>query len=147
MIVYEFKIRIGEDTTFFIIIHGKIIIDRMRDFAERNLNRRQILHDFDVELEDDKKFIDPQKRQNIYLIFKEAITNIVKHSDATHIDIVFTEQKNQLHLVIHDNGSKSQNVTSSDGLGLSNIQMRATQLGGSLTATYQEGFNVALMLG
>lgn len=123
------------------------LIDRMRDFAERNLNRRQISHDFTVELEDGKKFIDPQKRQNIYLIFKEAITNIVKHSDAAHVKIVFSEHKNQLHLLIYDNGSQPQNITASDGLGLSNMQMRASQLGGRLTAGYEKGFKVELKLG
>jgi signal transduction histidine kinase len=122
------------------------LIDRMRDFAERNLNRKQISHDFTVELEDGKKFIDPQKRQNLYLIFKEAITNIVKHSDATHVTIVFSEQKKQLHLMIHDNGSQLQNLTPSDGLGLSNMQMRATQLGGRLKTTYEAGFKVELTL-
>lgn len=123
------------------------LIDRMRDFAERSLNRRHITHDFTLDMEDTRKFIDPQKRQNIYLIFKEAIINIVKHSDATHVDIVFSEQRNQLHLLIHDNGSQLQNGTSSDGLGLSNMQMRAAQLGGHLTAGYEEGFKVELTLG
>jgi ligand-binding sensor domain-containing protein/signal transduction histidine kinase len=123
------------------------LIDRMRDFAERNLNRRHITHDFKAEPEDGKKFIDPQKRQNIYLIFKEAITNIVKHSDAGYVHIVFSEQKNQLYLLIHDNGSKVKNTMSSDGLGLSNMQMRAAQLGGQLTARYDNGFKVELRLG
>ena len=123
------------------------LIDRMRDFVERNLNRKQISHDFNVEMEDGKKFIDPQKRQNIYLILKEAITNIVKHSDATHVNIVFSKQKNHLHLLIHDNGSQLQTPTYSDGLGLSNMHMRASQLGGRLTAMYEKGFKVELILG
>lgn len=105
------------------------------------------MHGFTLDMGDTRKFIDPQKRQNIYPIFKEAITNIVKHSDATHVDIVFSEQRNQLHLVIRDNGSQLQSVTLSDGLGLSNMQMRATQLGGHLTANYEAGFKVELILG
>ena len=60
------------------------LIDRMRAFAEKNLNLKQITHDFEVTVDDARRFIDPQKRQNIYLIFKEAISNICKHSDATH---------------------------------------------------------------
>ncbi|MFN8347779.1 MAG: two-component regulator propeller domain-containing protein [Spirosomataceae bacterium] len=123
------------------------LIDRMRDFAERNLNRKHISHDFKVEVEDGKKFIDPQRRQHIYLIFKEAITNIIKHSDASHVQIVFSEQKNRIRLLIHDNGSPPKTETSSDGLGLSNMHMRAAQLGGPLTATYENGFKVELRLG
>ncbi len=123
------------------------LIDRMRAFAEKSLNRKQITHDFIIDIDDARKFIDPQRRQNIYLIFKEAITNIVKHSDATHVAILFTEQKNRLHLLIHDNGSQSPTATSSDGLGLSNMQMRASQLDAILTATYDKGFKVELKLG
>ena len=78
---------------------------------------------------------------------KEAITNIVKHSDVVHVKIVFSEQKNHLHLLIHDNGAQPQNGTLSDGLDLSNMQMRAAQLGGRLTAGYEEGFKVELKLG
>ena len=122
------------------------LIDRMRAFAERNLNRKQISHDFQIEIDDPKKFIDPQKRQNIYLIFKEAITNICKHSDATHVVIQFIEQNKQLQLLIHDNGSNQISVNSG-GLGLSNMTMRATQLGGRLTTNYQDGFKVKLVVG
>jgi ligand-binding sensor domain-containing protein/two-component sensor histidine kinase len=123
------------------------LIDRMRAFAEQNLNRKQISHEFKVEVEDGKKFIDPQKRQNIYLIFKEAITNIVKHSDATQVNIVFSEQKNYLRLLIHDNGTLPPlSSTSSDGLGLSNMKMRTQQLNGQLIVEYQNGFKVELLL-
>lgn len=121
------------------------LIDRMRAFAERNLNRKQISHDFQIEIDDTKRFIDPQKRQNIYLIFKEAITNICKHSDATHVAIHLSEDKKRLRLLIHDNGS-DQKTANSDGLGLSNMAMRATQLGGKLTTTYQDGFKVELVV-
>ena len=55
-----------------------------------------------------RRFIDPEKRQNVYLIFKEAITNIMKHSDASHVQILFSQEKNKLSLIIHDNGSAKE---------------------------------------
>lgn len=119
------------------------LIDRMRVFAERNLNLKQITHEFEIEIDDARKFIDPQKRQNVYLIFKEAITNLCKHADATHVVIRFTQEKAQLCLLIHDNGSP-KNLVNSDGLGLQNMKMRAAQLGGTLVANYEDGFKVEL---
>ncbi|MBD2705690.1 hypothetical protein IC229_34095 [Spirosoma sp. BT702] len=121
------------------------LIDRMRAFAERNLNRKRIIHEFDIAIDDARKFIDPQKRQNIYLIFKEAITNIDKHSDATHVRIVFRESNRNLYLLIHDNGT-SKKVASTDGLGLPNMQMRATRIGGILRVTNENGFKIELTL-
>ncbi|GGD82382.1 hypothetical protein GCM10011514_53040 [Emticicia aquatilis] len=121
------------------------LIDRMRAFAEKNLNMKHIKHTFKVEVEDSKKFIDPEKRQNIYLIFKEAITNICKHSDAKNVNIVFKQEKNTLYLLIHDDGSKKE-IINDDGLGLSNMQMRAKNLGAILNVFYDDGFMVELAI-
>lgn len=123
------------------------LIDRMRAVAEKTLNRKQITHNFEIAIDDARKFIDPQKRQHIYLLFKEAITNIGKHSDATHVTIHFRQGKNGLHLLIHDNGSGLPTTVNSDGLGLRNMHMRAAQLGGTVVAHYENGFKVELTLG
>ncbi|HOY17439.1 MAG TPA: hypothetical protein PLC89_09105, partial [Haliscomenobacter sp.] len=94
---------------------------------------------------DGKKFINPEKRQNIYLIFKEAITNILKHSDATQVNIIFEQEKGHLRLVVQDNGMVSTQKPS-DGSGMSNMAMRAKNMGGSLYAVYENGFRVELNL-
>lgn len=122
------------------------LLDRMQAFAEKNLGTKNITYHFERNNLAGKKFIDPEKRQNIYLIFKEAITNILKHSDATQVDIAFGQEKNQLRLRIQDNGT-GQNQAPSDGLGLSNMEMRAKQMGGSLEAGLNEaGFRVELVI-
>jgi ligand-binding sensor domain-containing protein/two-component sensor histidine kinase len=123
------------------------LIDRMRAFAEKNLNLRQITHDFEVSVDDPRQFIDPQTRQNVYLIFREAISNSCKHSDATHVSIRFRQSKGGLDLLIHDNGSDKQTTVNSDGLGLRNMQLRAAQMGGTCVALYENGFKVELILG
>ncbi|WP_435355992.1 ligand-binding sensor domain-containing protein [Emticicia sp. SJ17W-69] len=121
------------------------LIDRMRAFAEKNLNMKQIKHIFKVEVEDSKKFINPEKRQNVYLILKEAIINICKHSDAKNVTIVFRQEKNSLYLLIHDDGSK-KNTINSDGLGLNNMKMRAKNIGATLNIFYENGFSVELSI-
>lgn len=121
------------------------LVDRMRDFAEKNLALKNMTHEFSVLDIDTKKFIDPEKRQAIYLIFKEAITNITKHSNGKHVVIRFTQDKNRLLLLVHDNG-KEQPASSSDGLGMSNMKMRAEKIGGALTTKYDEGFWVELVV-
>lgn len=121
------------------------LIDRMRDFAEKNLAMKNITHEFIISDIDTKKFINPEKRQTIYLIFKEAITNIIKHCDGKHVTITFAYTKNNLHLTIHDNGTEKANHNS-DGLGLSNMKMRAEKIGGTLTTKYENGFAVELIV-
>ncbi|MEP6676387.1 MAG: histidine kinase [Ferruginibacter sp.] len=117
------------------------LVDRMRAFAEKNLAMKNISHEFIFDNIDTKKFIDPEKRQAIYLIFKETITNIIKHSDAGQVIIQFSEDKDGLLLRVSDNGSKKP-TSYSDGLGLSNMKMRAEKIGGTLSTKYKEGFVV-----
>ncbi|RYU94411.1 sensor histidine kinase [Emticicia agri] len=119
------------------------LIDRMRVFAERSLNMKQIKHTFKVEIEDSKKFINPEKRQNIYLILKEAITNICKHSDARNVEILFRQKKNDFYLLIYDDGS-AQKKPNSDGLGMNNMRMRAKNINANLRISYGNGYKVEL---
>lgn len=121
------------------------LIDRMRDFAEKNLAAKNMTHEFIIAAADTKKFINPDMRQAIYLIFKEAITNIIKHSDGKHVVIHFTEERNKTTLRIADNGT-SQPTSFSDGLGLSNMKMRAEKIGGTLVTKYENGFVVELQV-
>lgn len=121
------------------------LIDRMRDFAEKNLAMKKITHEFIMADIDTKRFINPEKRQAIYLIFKEAITNIIKHCNGNHVMIKFFALKNGLQLTIQDNGDCTETFKS-DGLGLSNMKMRAEKIGGTLTAKFDEGFRVELIV-
>ena len=119
------------------------LIDRMRAFAERNLALKNFTHEFIVTEVDTKKFIDPEKRQAIYLIFKEAITNIVKHSKGNHVLIGLYMDKAGLHLTVKDNGDAHAQINS-DGLGISNMTMRAEKIGGKLYIRREEGYEVQL---
>jgi signal transduction histidine kinase len=121
------------------------LVDRMRAFAEKNLALKNITHEFIITDIDTKKFIDPEKRQTVYLIFKEAITNITKHCNGDHVAITFTHTKNKLRLTLHDNGTEKENCNS-DGLGLSNMKMRAEKIGGRLITKYENGFVLELVL-
>jgi signal transduction histidine kinase len=121
------------------------LVDRMRDFAEKNLPLKKMTHEFIIENLEAKKFIDPEKRQAIYLIFKEAITNIIKHSNGSNVMIQFSSEKNKTALTIKDNGSH-QAISNSDGLGMINMKMRAEKIGGTFTAKYDDGFTVALVI-
>lgn len=119
------------------------LIDRMRAFTEKNLNLKHIKHTFKIEIEDPKKFIDPEKRQNIYLILKEAITNICKHSDASQVKILLRNQNSHFYLVIQDDGKKPSK-SNSDGTGLINMQMRAKRIGAVLSIDKSNGFRITL---
>ncbi|MCA9408338.1 MAG: PAS domain-containing protein [Candidatus Omnitrophica bacterium] len=72
---------------------------------------------------------------NIYRIVQEALTNIIKHANATKVDIYVDIEEDELRLTIKDNGQGLMlNSREKDnyGIGLASMKERATLLGGEL---------------
>jgi signal transduction histidine kinase len=67
-----------------------------------------------------------------YRIAAEALTNVVRHSDAKLASVRLTTDDGTLKMVITDDGSS--NGPWSPGLGLTSVQLRASEVGGSCEA-------------
>ena len=102
-----------------------LLVSRMRDDAARLL--RELQYSFVAPHELPAK-IDLTLKRNIFLIYKEALHNVVKHSGATHVEINVALQDGSLDLRIHDNGKGFDPVTVSAGNGLDSIKERARQI-------------------
>lgn len=90
--------------------------------------------------------INQDHRQHVFLIFKEAVTNIMKHSNATHVFVSITKEKNNLKLTIKDNGTKITNKSRTlNGNGIKNMKLRAEKIKGKIQFTYSKGFTVELL--
>jgi signal transduction histidine kinase/ligand-binding sensor domain-containing protein len=83
-------------------------------------------------------------RQNVYLIFKEAINNIVKHSNATHVQIDLVKEHGIFSMRIADNGKGIDKGKHSSGQGLNNMHMRAKRLNATLDITSVHGVTILL---
>jgi len=69
----------------------------------------------------------------IYRILQEALTNVVRHAHATHVDIIIESQEEKLCVIIEDNGVGFDPTTSRlNHLGLIGMNERALMLGGSI---------------
>jgi len=70
---------------------------------------------------------------NLIKIHKEALTNIIKHSQAKSIAIILKVAGLQLQLTIKDDGiGCKSNRSTPGGRGLSNMKRRAERLGGKM---------------
>ncbi|NHM26532.1 PAS domain-containing protein [Desulfofundulus sp. TPOSR] len=79
-----------------------------------------------------------EKEILIYRIVQEALTNVARHSQATEVDIHFTETNDNLQIEILDNGGM-QETTPVPGKGLWGMKERARLLGGDLVYGFMEG--------
>jgi ligand-binding sensor domain-containing protein/signal transduction histidine kinase len=121
------------------------LILRMKDFAFEALQAQHIEIDFIEKDLNHDKVLDPIFKQNLYLIFKEAITNIIKHADATKVQVQLMNENNHFRLSVHDNG-KGILHTNEKGNGLLNMQRRAKTLGSKLTIEFDHGTRVSLKI-
>jgi len=78
-------------------------------------------------------------RQNVFLLFKEAVTNVAKHAQATQVEIHLHEAAGRWQLSIQDNGVGFSLDGDFPGHGLRNLRQRAGKIGGEVTITSQPG--------
>jgi len=91
-------------------------------------------------------FVSGEFRRNVYLTVKEALHNIVKHSQANTVDIR-VETAKQLFISIHDNGSGfDEKRVRPFSNGIANMKKRIGTLGGSLEIKNGRGSTVILVV-
>ena len=108
------------------------IITRMREFAASVLEPKNIEYSFQVQEEVKELKLDMESRQDIFLIFKEAMNNLAKYANCKNARIDIRMNKLSLILLIQDDGTGFDPVTTEAGNGLGNMQKRAASLKGKL---------------
>lgn len=74
-------------------------------------------------------------------IVKEALSNVIKHSDATEVNVILSEHPKLYQLIVSDNGTISRN-SSGHGMGLENIRQRVSSLDGIVNITNDDGYRI-----
>ncbi len=118
------------------------LLDRMREHAEETLTPCDIRFDIQVENVPLKQNLPTQIRQNLYLIYKEAVTNAARHSNGDFVSIALKKWGNGLEMQVFDNGAVAEKTYKTTGLGASNMRLRAEKMGGTLEIKREGGFCV-----
>jgi len=79
-------------------------------------------------------------RYALLYIIKEALSNVIRHSDAKAVTVTLREHPALYQLIVRDNGTK--NSPAGEGIGLKNIEQRAAGLGGITNFGFENGFTV-----
>lgn len=85
-------------------------------------------------------------RHNLFLLFKEALTNIARHAQATTVEVRLEEQDETWRLTIRDNGVGFDPAALSEGNGLRNLRARAAKMNARLDIQSQPGLGTTLTL-
>ncbi len=80
--------------------------------------------------------LNSEQRHNLFLAFKEALTNVARHSGASEIRIrIFLENKTRLVVCIEDNGQGLPPMVRDSADGLINLKKRLASVGGDCEIT------------
>lgn len=96
-------------------------------------------------------------KQSLIAIIKEALANIMRHSDATKAGILLREHPAMYQLIILDNGTVEEhrkniilkamdNQEAGEGMGLHNISDRVKSFGGNLNISLENGFKIFITI-
>lgn len=88
----------------------------------------------------------------IVAIVKEALTNTVKHSGSTKVNMVLREHPALYQVLIEDNGSSAKTskndngIKLSQGIGLENMRERIAAFGGNISFRCENGFKIFISI-
>ena len=127
------------------------LYDQSIDLKEEILKQVQL---FDFAPIDYKYNVTHRPEQHItyafLFILKEGLSNIVRYSNASRVQLVVHEHTGFYQFILRDNGKikkrTSSNPLATSGMGLNNIVTRVEALGGNVNISRQNGFEVFVTL-
>lgn len=137
---FIWSIHPGNDNLYETII-------RLKDFGDELFYGSGI--DFEVKgLEEEFKQLQqlPATGRHITMIMKEALSNVLKHSGATRVNLAVIKNGNSVSIQLKDNGKGFNSAVGKNSFGISNMQYRATKaaLGFSIDSSLEKGTIIIL---
>ena len=140
--------------------------ESVHDLHDDSVNLREVAEELvgeftfcPVDLSYDMGYDVPREiKYGFIAIVKEALHNIVRHSDASKVKIVMREHPALYQLIVEDNGTVkepiqsggvkalSREYQSGQGMGLRNMSDRVRMLGGMMQIVRKEGFRIFITI-
>jgi signal transduction histidine kinase/ligand-binding sensor domain-containing protein len=125
--------------------HLSDLSQRMRHFASDVLTARQIAFRFRTPDPAHDIPVGANVRRELFMMFKEAVNNLVKHSACTQAFLELTVDQDRLVLRVQDDGVGFDQASVSRGHGLDSLRARTEALGGQLSVVTAPGSGTSLV--
>jgi len=121
------------------------LIARIREFSSDYLDENHITSVFNLPQDLPEVKISREFQRNVFLTIKEAMHNVVKHAEATQVQITLRLEDEMMNMSIEDNGKGMELPASQPkGNGLRNMKQRVEALGGSYRISTVPGKGTAI---
>jgi ligand-binding sensor domain-containing protein/two-component sensor histidine kinase len=122
------------------------LVQRMRRFASDVLTARNITFRFESTVTAPDRKLTPDMKRHFFLIFKETLNNMIRHSQCTTAEITLQNEANFLVMKISDNGKGFDLPETTHGHGLRNMRQRAAEMNGTIKIQSVPGQGTTLIL-
>ena len=126
--------------------HLSDLTHRIRRFASDVFTARDIEFNFSAPEAQHDIRLGADMRREVFLIFKESVNNMVRHSGCTEANIEFLIESGWLELKIRDNGKGFEPDHDGDGNGLVSMRQRTARIGGTLDISSNNGKGTVVRL-
>lgn len=121
------------------------LLERMEELAEELLFPKGINFHLEKNNLIINKKLSISAKQHLFFIYKEALTNIIRHTNAKNVFVSFTNKNGFGIVIIRDDGSL-QKQNESTGFGLLNMKLRAQKMNAAIQFKKENGFEIRLQL-
>lgn len=119
---------------------------RMKRYAADMFDGKNINGQFEFPANEPGLALSMTKRRDLYLIFKEAINNLAKYSEAKNAIVRVTTDEKSVQLFIKDDGRGFDRSKIKIGNGLLNMEQRSAAADAILSVESQPGFGTTVKL-
>ncbi len=113
---------------------------KFRRYASDLLESKSIQYHIEIPESISLKPLDMERRRNLWLVYKEMVTNAVKHSNCSNVTIKISKLDDSLlHLSVMDNGKGFDPNAPTERNGVKNIHARTALLHGKLYLQTSQG--------
>lgn len=129
----------------------------VHDLHDESVNLKEVLESLaeeftfcTVRMDYDMGYDIPKEiKYSFIAIVKEALNNVMRHSNATEVHVLVREHPWLYQLIIEDNGTKGTNeadIGENDGIGIQNMKERVRMLQGTMQVQKQNGFRIFITI-
>lgn len=116
----------------------------LSNYVEKWSERNSITLDFHSGL--NKLRLPPPVETAVFRIVQEALTNVLKHAQASRVSVMLEYRYDELLVIVEDNGRGFQPEVETDGLGLIGIHERVALVKGKLNIESAPGLGTTLAI-
>jgi ligand-binding sensor domain-containing protein/two-component sensor histidine kinase len=122
------------------------VVSRMKEAAYSTTEAADIKVVFEYDEQLNNLALPMLTKRNLYLIFKEAVNNAVKHAACKNILIALWKNNNCIRLIIKDDGAGFDTTKDVNRNGLKNIKQRASEINGIISVISQSNIGTTIEL-